>query len=176
MLKQGNIDMVVDVLALPSRVNEFEFSEPYFYDLSYVYGKSKVIKQISFIEDLHHFSGAVIRGTKYGGNLDDIIKNREHVIEVNTAEQRHKMLIHDRVDYFIASESAYYLFPQDRTLFSRKKQPISAEKISLAFSKKTACKKLIPEINDIIKRHFNQNVTAKQTMKSVRQINKVTTE
>lgn len=155
-LKEGELDVVAGIYPTIKRQKSFMFTHNYFYEKLFVFAKPDKINQLKNIKQLEQAVGAVIRGASYGPTLDKLYKNESKSIQVNNQTQRLNLLLSDRVDYFVGTITAVGYSPQ-MTEISIANKPIYQQGVALGFSPKTACKRWIPKINNVIETYFISN-------------------
>jgi hypothetical protein len=88
-----------------------------------------------------------------GEQLAQFYKNNNSTIRVKKQSERLQLLIKDRADYFIGTVTSLGKIPSMKEI-NMSEKPIYNQGVALGISGKSSCKKLLPEINKIIKTHL----------------------
>ncbi len=152
-LKKGELDVVAGIYPTLERQKHYLFTDNYYYEKLFIFAKPEKIEQLTNINQLKNAVGAIIRGASYGPTLDKLYKNKSSSIQVNNQTQRLNLLLRDRVDYFVGTITAVG-YSQEMTGIAISNKPIHRQGVALGFSPKTACKRWIPQINNVIESNF----------------------
>lgn len=152
-LEQGKLDVVAGIYPTKQRKQIFQFSDNYYYEKLFIFAKPEKINHITEFKHLRNSIGAKIRGASYGERIDELYKDPDYTIQVNNQEERLRLLLKGRVDYFIGSITAVGYSPLMEVI-SISKKPIYRQGVALGFSPKTSCQKWIPKINSVIQQYF----------------------
>jgi ABC-type amino acid transport substrate-binding protein len=108
---------------------------------------------INSLSDLNGLVAVVIRGTSYGMLLDEYFASEASVIQVTQGEQRIDILLTGKADYLIHSPVGAAVDFQGRVnpeQVRMSEEPLSWEEVSMAFSRTSPCRRLVPDVNRLI--------------------------
>ena len=153
-LKEGNIDVIFGLYPEGDRLDNYEFTNSVFYEPLYTYTNKKLKNFYKKPDDLIGHRGVKVRSTHYGFKVDKIIReNPKDWQTVNKLKQAVAMVANNRAEFFIGGQYAEDLKKYGDQL-TISDHPITYQPVSVAFSKKTDCKRWIPYINQLINTHL----------------------
>ena len=152
-LVNGDLDVIVGLYPNPKRLRLYEMSRPYYREPLHAYSLAKHHLTLNNLADLQGLVAVVSRGTSYGMLLDEYFANQASVIPVSMGEQRMLMLLAGRADYLIDSPLSASIGIEAKSAQSRvrmSEQPLSWQEVSMAFSRASPCRRLVPDVNRLI--------------------------
>ncbi|WP_167000711.1 substrate-binding periplasmic protein [Pseudomaricurvus alkylphenolicus] len=157
LLRSGQRDALISLYPIGSRRSAFDYTLPYFTEPLYVYTREHDQLRIATLSDLDGLTGSRIRGSSLGQRLDDYFARHQSLIPINHNRQYVTLLLAGRTDFFINSPttSMELIAEQQAThLIRRSRNAIAWAEVAMAFSLRSPCRRLIPDINRLISRHF----------------------
>jgi polar amino acid transport system substrate-binding protein len=152
-LKEGRLDIMLALYPVTERMAFYDFTVPYYREPLHVFSRAEDQRGINSLEDLKGLTALVYRGASYGKELDKYFATQVDIVRVNQTKQRVRMLLEHRADYFINTPigaKKTILFDNNRDKIRMSQNPISWADISMAFSRVSPCRHLIPAVNRII--------------------------
>jgi polar amino acid transport system substrate-binding protein len=158
-LDKGKLDMSIAIYWNKERDKKYLYSIPYFANEARVFVKKGNEFSFRRLEDLIGRKGAIPDEGSFGEEFDSFA--RQHQLElhkahgITTKEQMVGMLLRDRIEYFIQDylDSMMYLKSAGQLdSIALLEHPIGKTNVHFAFSRKSACSQLIPEINTILEK------------------------
>ncbi len=151
--RAGEIDLIVGLYSNKERRMYLDFTVPYMTDPTSIFVMKD--KRFPFIkwEDLIGKSGTTMHGDSFGEEFDSFIIEKLRVHKTYDANTSFRLLISGRADYFIWG---YYPCLINLYLNGYKDkivplpQPVTQEKIYMAFSKESKYLHLLSKINQLI--------------------------
>lgn len=170
MVETGNADAIMHILKNGEREENYFYSDVMYPGRSLLFYSMEVFPQGFSWEkykDLENNNICVLRGTSAESFLSGISRKEEAALSiavVNSLEQCIKMLQIGRVDIFIDNEAVGYDLIR-RTGMKGKirgaEKPLYSKNFYMAFSRKTEAHKLLPKINDVLKKLHEEGTIKK---------------
>lgn len=157
-LANGDKDAATMISVNSERMLTLEFTKPMLHNKEFAYflADRKPPFEWNGFESLKGLRIGVTAGHNYGDEFIDAIARLELNIEkVNTEEQNFKKLVARRIDVLLCNEAPANEIMRRLDLAGKiihVSKPYYIKDYSIAFSKKSPAKKLIPEVNAVIKR------------------------
>jgi len=164
LLKAGRTDLSLGLYPAASRLPFFYFTIPYYNEDLYAYTQTDKNLDIRSFEDLDDLVGLVIRGSRHEKTLNNYLKNHDNVIDINTIDQAVRMILSGRADFLInsvASMSKHLAKSEYENKMSQSPISLGQHQWSMALSKKSQCRHIINDINDIILDRLAKQKTSK---------------
>jgi polar amino acid transport system substrate-binding protein len=159
-VEQGKRDGIMALFKTPERLEVMDFSAPIFTGRTLLwYSTEKFPNGLKWgtIKDLTPFNIIMLRGSAMGKPLVDAKKNGVSlaITEINSHYQQFEMISLGRGDITVLTEIVgYHLLRENKMegIIVPMEKPLSADDVYyMAFSKKSPARKLIPQINRVIK-------------------------
>jgi polar amino acid transport system substrate-binding protein len=155
-LEAGELDFAMAIFDVPERREKFAYTETWVSDdYAIITYKGRDFKYDS-VEDLRGKSGAFYHGIRFPPPLDQAVADNDRLVTVTDAQQLHKMLKLERVDFVIASIPTFIqLLPEGYSSSEFTVLGASTVRIPIymAFSKKSPCVALLEDVNKQIRNH-----------------------
>ena len=154
--KTGEVDVLAAAYKTDERETYMEYSDAYVKDPIAIFVDKDNKFSYEKWEDLIGKRGIVMIGDSYGQELDNYIKEKLNVMQVQTTKQAFDALAGKKVDYFI-----YALYSGNSEI---KKQNyndkiealpeyVATEDFYITISKKSPYAKYLPKVNELIKKY-----------------------
>ncbi|MBW3695803.1 transporter substrate-binding domain-containing protein [Vibrio sp. T187] len=153
-VEEGTLDMVSAIYLTHERERLYRFTAPYYVNQARVFVAKGNEFPFNKLEDLKDLTGVIPLGGSFGDEFDNFsAENNLKLISVETKEQKGRMLLTGRADYFVHDfiDGTSYLNRyglQDKIVALD--HPISTTNVYFALSRHSPCQYLIPQINAII--------------------------
>lgn len=151
----GEVDLVVGIYRNPEREAYLDFSEPYCDDPTSIFTLKEKTFSMGSRQDLVPLRGVTRFGESYGASLDRFIAAELKMSRVYSTDEMFDRLFTGKVDYLLFG---YY---PTRILSIRKgfedriavvEKNLAVENIHLAISKQSRYRKLLPDINQLLRK------------------------
>jgi len=154
--RAGDVDVLVAAYKTTEREEYYTYADTYITDPLVLFVKKG--KEFAFAknEDLIGKTGVGTTGDSYGQEFDDYIKHKLGFQWVATSKEALDMVESGKADYFI-----YSLYSGHEELKTEKREAdfvelpheVAAEPFYMAFSKKSAFAKYVPQVNELMAKY-----------------------
>jgi ABC-type amino acid transport substrate-binding protein len=155
MTREGKLDIIAGVVSTSERTKFLDFTVPFYHERVYAFALNNANIELTRLEDLLKFRRVEARGASMGEHLDTLLKKT--TIVVNNQHQRIALIVAERADYFLASESEFITmqsnYPKAKK-FKKLPFPIKTLEIRFGVSKFSPCIKYLAEFNQLIGEHY----------------------
>ncbi|MFA7663016.1 MAG: transporter substrate-binding domain-containing protein [Patescibacteria group bacterium] len=156
--KSGEVDVLVAAYKTAERETYMDYSIPYTVDPVVLIVKNGQTFAYAKNEDLIGKRGVVMLGDSYGQKFDDFIKAKLTPQTVGTPKDAFDLLANGQADYFV-----YALYSAQDYIFKNKladqveilPEYVSSENFYITISKKSPFVKLLPKVNELLKKYID---------------------
>jgi ABC-type amino acid transport substrate-binding protein len=155
MARDGTLDILVGLVPNRERSEFMEFSKPFFRDYVYAFVHRNANIDITRAEELTAYKRVEIRGHSLGSDLDKLLGVSTDI--VNNENQLISIILAERADYFIDTQSEFDQFLQEHPGADNIKQlpvPVAILEGAFGISKASPCGKYLGELNRIITQSY----------------------
>ena len=150
----GEVDLIVGIYRNPERETYLDFSEPYCDDPTSIFTLKEKTFSMSSRQDLKPLLGVTRFGESYGASLDRFIDAELKMARVYSTEEMFDRLFTGKVDYLLFGYYPTRIFSirmgyEERIAVVEEK--LTVENIHLAISKRSHYRKLLPDINQLLR-------------------------
>ncbi len=155
-METGNLDLALAIYKNKEREKKYLYTHAYFSNEARVFVKKGHEFPFNRLEDLVGRSGVVPAGGSFGEEFDSFAEKNLKLYKVSNPpfkEKYHKLILNQRWDYYIADYLDGISHLKKAGLQNKivpLPHPIDKNDVYFAFSRKSPCQHLLPQINKIV--------------------------